>query len=99
MEKRRFYKKTTLTETWYEVFNREIELQRVSGLEDIASDKLLNGEDGGGIRVYKGDKNVEVTLVDFELGEGVPVPHHDNRLCVGVEIFQISPDLIYKVPA
>jgi hypothetical protein len=26
------------------------------------------------------------------------VPHHDNRLCVGTEIFQISPDLTYKLP-
>jgi hypothetical protein len=90
--------KTTLTESCFEAFTREIDLQRVTGLDDVASVKLLNGEDGGGIRVYQGDKNVKVTLVDFKLGEGVPVPHHDNRLCVGTEIFQISPDLIYKLP-
>ncbi len=90
--------KTTLTEFCFETFTREIDLQRVTGLDDVASVKLLNGEDGGGIRVYQGDKNVKVTLVDFKLGEGVPVPHHDNRLCVGTEIFQISPDLTYKLP-
>ena len=89
---------TTLTEACFEAFTREIELQRVTGLEDVASVKLLTGEDGGGIRVYQGDKNVKVTLVDFKLGKGVPVPHHDNRLCVGTEIFQISPDLTYKLP-
>jgi len=90
--------KTTLTEFCFETFTREIDLQRVTGLDDVASVKLLNGEDGGGIRVYQGEKNVKVTLVDFKLGEGVPVPHHDNRLCVGTEIFQISPDLTYKLP-
>jgi hypothetical protein len=90
--------KTILTEACFEAFTREIDLQRVTGLDDVASVKLLNGEDGGGIRVYQGDKNVKVTLVDFKLGEGVPVPHHDNRLCVGAEVFQISPDLTYKLP-
>jgi hypothetical protein len=98
METEVLIEKTTLTEACYQVLNREIELKRVRGLEDIASVKLLNGEDGGGIRVYQGDKNVKVTLVDFKLGEGVPVPHHDNRLCVGAEIFQISPDLTCKLP-
>ena len=91
--------RTTLTEACFEAFTREIDLQQVTGLDDVASVKLLNGEDGGGIRVYRGDKNVKVTLVDFKLGEGVPVPHHDNRLCVGAEIFKVSPDLTFKLPA
>ncbi len=52
--------KTTLTEACFEAFTREIDLQRVTGLDDVASVKLLNGEDGGGIRVFEGDKNVPV---------------------------------------
>ncbi len=90
--------KKSLTEYCFGVLSKEIKLKRVDGLDDVENVKLLSGEDGGGIRVYSGDKNVKVTLVDFKLGAGVPVPHHDNRLCVGAEIFQISPDLIYKLP-
>ena len=60
--------------------------------------KLLSGEDGGGIRVYRGDRIDKVTLVDLTFGDGIPVPHHDNKLSVGSEVFQILPDLTYKVP-
>jgi len=90
--------KISLTGYCFDVLSKELNLKRVEGLEDIENVKLLSGEDGGGIRVYQGDKNVKVTMVDFKLGDGVPVPHHDNRLCVGAEIFQITPDLIYKLP-
>jgi len=90
--------KISLTEYCFDVLSQEINLKRVDGLDDLENVKLLSGEDGGGIRVYQGDKNLKVTLVDFKLGDGVPVPHHDNRLCIGTEIFQITPDLIYKLP-
>jgi len=39
-----------------------------------------------------------VTLVDLRFGAGIPVPHHDNKLSVGSEVFQILPDLKYKLP-
>ena len=87
----------TLPEFCYELLSKEIELQRVPGLEDIETVKLASGEPGGSIKIYRG-KDIKVSLVDFRLGEGVPIPHHENRPGVGAEVFQISPDFIYKVP-
>ncbi len=89
---------TSLPEFCFETLSKEISLQRIEGLDEIENVKLLSGEDGGGIKVYTGERDTKVTLVDFKLGDGVPVPHHDNRLCVGAEIFQIVPDLSYKMP-
>lgn len=89
----------SLTEFCFETLSKEIKMQRVPGLEDIEKIKLLSGEDGGGIRIYKGEKVIEkVTLVDLKFGVGVPIPHHGNALSVGAEIFQILPDLSYKLP-
>jgi hypothetical protein len=79
------------------VLSQEISLQRVPGFEDIESVKLASGEAGGGIKIYRGE-DIKVSLVDFRLGEGIPIPHHENRLGVGAEVFQIAPDFIYKVP-
>lgn len=88
----------SLTEVCFELLSREIPLHRVSGFDDIENVKLLSGKDGGGIKVYKGEKISRVTLVDFKLGEGVPVPHHENRPALGAEVFQIAPDFAYKLP-
>ena len=89
----------SLTEFCFETLSKEVNLQRVSGLDDVAKVKLLSGEDGGGIRVYKGDEKIDkVTLVDLKYGDGIPIPHHDNALSTGSEIFQILPDLTYKLP-
>ncbi len=88
----------TLPEFCFEVLSKEIQLERVSGFEDIEQVKLLSGEDGGGIKTYRGAKIDRVNLVDFKLGEGIPVPHHENRPSVGAEIFQIAPDFSYKLP-
>jgi len=89
---------TTLPEFCFDVMSRGLNLERVAGFEDVEQVKLLNGEEGGGIKIYTGEGGVKVTLVDFKLGEGVPVPHHDNRLCVGAELFLVSHDLSRKVP-
>lgn len=89
----------TLSEICFELLSREISLQRVPGFEDIERVRLLNGENGGGIKIYKADKINRVVLVDFKLGEGgVPIPHHENRPSTGAEIFQIAPDFTYKLP-
>jgi|GEM_PF-716129 len=88
----------SLPEACFEILEREIKLQRISGFEDLERVKLLNGDDGGGLKIYTGDKINRVVLVDFKLGEGVPVPHHDNRLTVGAEIFQVAPDFSCKLP-
>lgn len=92
---------TSLTECCLKILSQEIKLQRVPGLEEIETVKLLNGKDGGGIKVYKSDqggKIDKVTLVDLKFGDGVPIPHHDHALSTGAEIFQILPDLSYKLP-
>ena len=88
----------TLTEFCLETLSREISLTRVPGLDDLEKVKLVNGKDGGGIKVYSGKKIDKVTLVDLHFGDGIPVPHHDDRLSVQAEIFQILPDLTCKVP-
>ena len=89
----------SLTEFCFETLAKEVNLQRVSGLDDVAKVKLLSGEDGGGIKVYKGDEKIDkITLVDLKYGDGIPIPHHDNAFSTGSEIFQILPDLTYKLP-
>ena len=89
----------SLTEFCFETLTKEVNLKRVSGLDDVAKVKLLSGEDGGGIKVYKGDEKIDkITLVDLKYGGGIPIPHHDNALSTGSEIFQILPDLTYKLP-
>ena len=87
----------TLSEFCYDVLSQEISLQHVPGFQDIEAVQLASGEPGGGIKIYRGE-GIKVSLVDFRLGEGVPIPHHENRLGVGAEVFQIAPDFIYKVP-
>ena len=87
----------TLPEFCFDVLSQEISLERVTGFEDIEEVQLAGGEPGGGIKIYRGE-NIKVSLVDFRLGEGIPIPHHENRLGVGAEVFQISPDFTYKVP-
>ena len=81
----------TLPEFCLDVLSQEIDLERVPGFEDIESVQLASGEPGGGIKIYRGE-DVKVSLVDFRLGEGVPIPHHENRLGVGAVVFQIAPD-------
>jgi len=88
----------SLTQFCFETLAKEIKLEKVTGLEDIEKVKLLSGEAGGGIRLYKADKIDKVSLVDFTYASGVPIPHHDNELSVGAEIFQIRPDFSYKLP-
>ncbi|MBW2554828.1 MAG: hypothetical protein JRE20_11975 [Deltaproteobacteria bacterium] len=87
----------TLPEFCFEVLSKEVKLERMAGFENIENVKLASGEPGGGIKIYQGE-DIKVSLVDFKLGKGVPIPHHENRLGVGAEIFQIAPDFIYKVP-
>jgi len=87
-----------LTRFCYETLAREVKLEKVPGLDDVGQVKLLSGEDGGGIQVYRGDRIDKVTMVDLTFGTGIPVPHHDNKLSVGSEVFQIMPDLTYKMP-
>jgi len=89
----------SLTEFCFETLSKEVALQRVEGLDDVANVKLLSGGDGGGIKVYKGEEKIDkVTLVNLAYGDGIPVPHHNNALSTGSEIFQILPDLTYKIP-
>jgi hypothetical protein len=88
----------TLPEVCFELLLKEIKLERVPGFEDLENVKLANGEEGGGIKIYKGNKIEKVTLVDFEFERGAPIPHYDNAMGVGAEVFQILPDLSYKVP-
>ena len=87
----------TLPEFCLDVLSKEISLERVPGFEDIESVQLASGEPGGGIKIYRGE-DIKVSLVDFRLGEGVTIPHHENRLGVGCEVFQIAPDFTRKVP-
>ncbi|MCX8042613.1 MAG: hypothetical protein N3B18_00640 [Desulfobacterota bacterium] len=90
--------KTSLPETCFELLSREIPLKKRQGHEDIEKLYLLSGEDGGGITLYTGEKIARVALVSFRFGNGVPIPHHENRLAIGAEIFQIMPDFSYKLP-
>ena len=75
----------SLPEFCFETLSQEVPLQRVAGLDEIEQVQLASGESGGGIKVFTGERVSKVTLVDFKLGDGVPVPHHNDRLCVGAE--------------
>jgi len=88
----------SLTQFCYETLSQAVKLELDPGFEDIARVKLLNGEDGGGIKIYRGEKIARVSLADFRLGSGVPVPHYANQPCIGTEVFQIAPDLTYRLP-
>jgi hypothetical protein len=88
----------SLTQFCFEELSKHIKLERVTGFEEIERVKLLSGDAGGGINLYKADKIDRVSLVDFKYESGVPIPHHDNALSVGAEIFQILPDFSYKLP-
>jgi len=88
----------SLTQFCFEELSRHIKLERVTGFEEIEKVKLLSGEDGGGIKLYKADKIDKVSLVDFRFESGVAIPHHNNETSVGAEIFQILPDFSWKLP-
>jgi hypothetical protein len=88
----------SLPEVCFELLSQEVRLERIPGFEDLEQVKLANGEKGGGIKIYKGDRIDKVTLVDFQFKSGVPIPHYDNAIGVGAEVFQILPDFSYKVP-
>jgi len=88
----------SLTQFCFEELSKHIKLERVSGLEEIEKVKLLSGDDGGGIKLYKADKIDKVSLVDFRFDSGVVIPHHNNEMSVGAEIFQILPDFSCKLP-
>jgi len=88
----------TLTEFCFKRLSREIALERITGFEDIEKVQTASGEDGGGIKLYRGDKIDKVSLVDFTFGQGAPVPHYDNGISTGSELFQIIPDYSYKLP-
>lgn len=90
--------RASLPEFCFETLSKAVRLERVSGFEDIEHVKLLSGEDGGGIKIYRAEKIPRVNLVDFRLGAGIPVPHHENRPCVCTEVFQITPDLSCRLP-
>jgi hypothetical protein len=88
----------SLTQFCFKELSRHIKLERITGLEDIEQVKLPNGEDGGGIKLYTADRIDKVSLVDFTYKHGAPVPHHNNKLSVGAELFQILPDFSWKLP-
>ncbi|MBN2108500.1 MAG: hypothetical protein JW832_13830 [Deltaproteobacteria bacterium] len=88
----------SLPEACFEILTQQVRLDRIPGFDDLEQVTLLSGADGGGLKIYRGDKINRVVLVDFKLGEGEPVPHHENRPSVGAEIFQIAPDFNYKLP-
>jgi len=88
----------SLTQFCFEELSRQIKLERVGGFEEIEKVKLLSGEEGGGIKLYKADKIDKVSLVDFRFESGVVIPHHNNEISIGAEIFQILPDFSYKLP-
>ena len=89
----------SLTQRCFDLLSKEVPLQRVVGFEDLEHLKLLNGEDGGSIQIYKGEKIEKVTMAEFKFNrEGVPLPHLKNELALGSQVFQIFPDLSYKLP-
>ena len=90
--------KTSLTNVCLEMLSKEINLQRILGFEGIESVKLASGADGGGISLYKGEKIGKVTVADFSYGNGVPIPHRQDRIGITAELFQIMPDFSYKLP-
>jgi len=91
--------KISLPQTCFDMLSKEVALERVAGLEDLEHLKLANGEDGGSIKIYKGEKIEKVTMVEFKFNqEGVALPQHKNELGLGSQLFQIIPDFSYKIP-
>lgn len=88
----------SLPEVCFELLSKEIYLEKIPGFEELERIKLLNGEEGGGIKLYHGEKIEKVTLVDFHFKSGVPIPYYNNAISVGAEVFQILPDFTYKIP-
>ena len=89
----------SLPQTCFDMLSKEVDLERVTGLEDLEHLKLANGEDGGSIKIYKGEKIEKVTMVELKFNrEGVPFPHLKNEPVLGTQLFQIRPDLSYKIP-
>ena len=90
--------KRSLTQTCFEMLSKEVALERIPGFEDLEHLKLVNGEDGDSVRLYRGNKIEKVTLVEFMFGrEGIPVPHKGS-IQLGSELFQIIPDFSCKLP-
>ena len=52
----------SLTEFCFETLSQQINLQRVPGFEDIENIKLADGEEGGGVKLYKGEKIDNVAI-------------------------------------
>jgi hypothetical protein len=89
--------KISLPQTCFDLLSKEVALERIKGLEDLEHLKLANGEDGGSIQIYRGEKLEKVTMVEFKFNrEGVPLPHLKNELAMGSQLFQIIPDFWYK---
>jgi len=88
----------TLPDICFEMLSEEVALERVSGFDDIENVKLLSGDEGGGIKIYRGEKIDKVTIVDFKLGRETMSPFGKNEKIVEAEIFQILPDFSYKIP-
>ena len=57
-----------LTRYCFETLSKELPLQRVSGLDDVENVKLLNRQEGGGIKIYQGEMIDKVSLVDLNIG-------------------------------
>ena len=76
----------SLPQTCFDILSKEVALERVTGFEDLEHLKLANGEDGGSIQIYKGEKIEKVIMVEFEFNrEGVPLPHLKNELALGAQ--------------
>ncbi len=89
----------SLPQTCFDMLSKEVALERITGLEDLEHLKLANGEDGGSIKIYRGEKIEKVTMVEFKFNrEGVPLPHLKNELALGSQLFQIIPDFSYQIP-
>ena len=89
----------SLPQTCFDLLAKEVALERITGLEDLEHLKLANGEDGGSIKIYRGEKIEKVTMVELKFNrEGVPLPHLKNELALGSQLFQIIPDFSYQIP-
>lgn len=90
--------KVSIPQVCFEMLSREIVLKRIPGLESLEHLKLASGGDGGSIKIYTGEKLDKVSLFDLKFGEGVRVPHMGNEVAVGSQLFNVIPDLSYKIP-
>lgn len=90
--------KKTLPDICFEMLNNKVPLKRAAWFNEIENVKLLTGEDGGGIKIYRGEKIDKVTLVDFKLGADTLSPFGKNEKIVEAEIFQVIPDFSHKIP-